>query len=98
MKDMRSKQIIVVQDRHMNEELVKGYMREGYGVIEIPDLSTAGRSSADYLMTVMADEIQEFLKDGEQVVVLQTKKDKWTHQLLLKLSKRKLGVTVKDLS
>jgi 23S rRNA pseudoU1915 N3-methylase RlmH len=97
MKDMRSKQIIVVQDLHMNEELVKGYMHEGYGVIEIPDFSTASKSSADYLITVMADEIEEFLKDGEQVVVLQTKKDRWTHQLLSKLSRRKLGVTVRDL-
>jgi len=98
MKDMRAKKLIVVQDRHMNEELVKGYMLEGFGVIEVPDFSKASKTSADYLLTVMADEIQEFLKDGEQVVVLQTKKDKWTHQLLSKLSRRKLGVAVQELS
>ena len=98
MKDMRSGQIIVVQDRHMDEELVKGYMQEGYGIIEVPDFSSAAKTSADYLVTVMADEIQEFLKDGEQVVVLHGKKDTWVSQLLTKLSKRKLQVAVQEIS
>ena len=97
MKDMRSGQIIVVQDRHMNEELIKGYMQEGYGIIEVPDFNAVAKTSADYLMTVMADEIQEFLKDGEQVVVLHGKKDRWTSQLLAKLSKRKLKVAVQEI-
>jgi 23S rRNA pseudoU1915 N3-methylase RlmH len=95
---MRSGQIIVVQDRHMNEELVKGYMQEGYGIIDVPDFTATAKTSADYLMTVLADEIQEFLKDGEQVIVLQDKKDRWTSQLLSKLSKRKLKVAVRGLS
>jgi hypothetical protein len=98
MKDMRSRRIIVVQDRHMNEELVKGYMQEGFGVIEIPDFSAAGKGTAEYLLTVMADEIQEFLKDGEQVIFLQTKGDKWAPQLLSKLAKTKLKIPVQGLS
>jgi hypothetical protein len=98
MKDMRSRRIIVVQDRHMGEELVKGYVQEGFGIIEIPDFSAAGGGTAEYLMTVMADEIQEFLKDGEQVIFLQTKGDKWTPLLHSKLEKRKLKVPVQGLS
>jgi len=97
MKDMRSKRIIVDQDIHMNEELVKGYMQEGYGVIEIPEFSAAAKGIAEYLTGIMADEIQEFLKDGVQVIFLQTKKDKWTSQLMSKLAKRKLKVDVREL-
>jgi hypothetical protein len=98
MKDMRSRTLIVVQDRHMNEDLVKGYMQEGYGVIEIPEFSTVAKGTANYLMTVMADEIQEFLRDGEQVIFLQAKEDKWASQLRSKLEKRKLKVAVRELA
>ena len=49
-------------------------------------------------MTVMADEIQEFLRDGEQVIFLEAKKDRWTSQLFSKLEKRKLKAAVRELA
>ena len=95
MKDMRSKQIVVVETKELVTDLVKGYMQEGYGVIQLPDLSGAGDTTAQYLLGIVADEIQEFLKDGEQVVVLRDAESKWIPGLLAKLSKRKLRVTVR---
>jgi hypothetical protein len=98
MKDMRSRQIVVLEDRHMGDELVRGYMQEGYGIIQIPDLSSLAKSSSDYLLTVIADEIHEFIKDGQQVVVLEGKKDPWVRSLLSRLSKRQLNVKVSEIS
>jgi len=97
LKDMRSRQIIVAEERHLDDDLVKGYMHEGFGVMAVPDLSAAGKGTADYLLTVMADELEEFLKDGEQIVVLRSRRDAFTRSLLGKLSKRKLEVQVKEI-
>ena len=97
MRDMRSKKLIVTDGSSMGDELTKGYIREGFGVIQVPDLSGLSASSSDYLLTVMADEIQEFLKDDHQVIVLKRKGGRWTRSLLLKLARRKLLVETRDI-
>ena len=98
MKDMRSRQIVVLEAKHMSADLVRGYMHEGYGMIQIPDLSSLAKSSSDYLLTVIVDEIHEFIKDGQHIVVLEGKKDLWVRSLLFKLSKRQLDVKVTEIS
>lgn len=84
--------MVVVEAKKMNAELVRGYVREGYGIIQIPDLSALTKSSSDYFLTVVADEVQEFLRDKEQVTLLRGKADRWIDALLNELSKRKMSV------
>jgi hypothetical protein len=95
---MRSKQIIVVEEGSLNHEITRSYIHEGYGLVLIPDLASLPHSTSDYLLTVAADEIQEFLKDGQQVILLNEKKARWTGPLATKLAKRKLIVESRQLS
>lgn len=98
MKDARSRRMVVVEGRHTGAELTMSYMRRGYGMIQIPDLSALNASSSDYLLTVAADEIQEFLRDKERVVVLKGRSDRWIRLLLKKLSARRLSVEIRELA
>lgn len=91
MKDVRSRRVVVCGDGTA-AGVSRRYARHGYGIIQVPNLSPLGRASSDYFLTVTADEIQEFLRDKEEVVVLKGKKDRWVAALLRNLSER--GVTV----
>ena len=91
---MRSRQLVILEHKHLSGELAQGYMQEGYGILEVPDLSAVSKATADYLVSVMADEVQEFVKDGQQVIVLRSKPGGGIQSLLAKLSKRKVSVQV----
>jgi hypothetical protein len=98
MKDARSRRMVVVEGRHTNAGLTRRYMRRGYGMIQIPDLSVLDAPSSDYLLTVAADEVQEFLRDKEKVIVLKGRSDRWVRLLLRKLSARRVPVETRELA
>ena len=96
-RDRRSRRMVVVEGRHTDAELTRRYMQKGYGMIQIQDLSPLKKRSADYLLMVAADEVQEFLRDRERVVVLMGRSDRWIRLLLRTLSARNLAVEIREL-
>jgi hypothetical protein len=98
LKDLRQRKMVVVSGDRLGSDLVKGYVDEGFGVVQIPDLKELSGNSADYYLSLIADQVQEFIKDGQQVVVLKDKEDRWCRRFLSKLRRRGLAAEVKSVS
>lgn len=90
MKDMRSLKTVVAETGDIGEPEVRGYLRRGYGLIQIPDLSALSDDYRNLFLGVIADQVQEFLEDEEEVMLLRRRGDRWSGSLLHILARRKV--------
>ena len=86
---MRSLKTVVVETNDIGEPEVRGYVARGYGLVQIPDLSGLSSHYRNRFLSVVADQVEEFLGDGEEVVLLRRKGDRWSGSLLGILARRK---------
>lgn len=89
--------MIVLGQGLLEKKVPRDYVRAGYGAIQIPDLSRVSASTAHRFLEVTADEIQEFLEDNQEVIILKRRADRWASSLNEKLAERNLVVKTKGL-
>lgn len=92
MSDIRARRMVVIEQGAYGTKKVGGYMERGYGIIMIPDLSRIPRSSAADFLAVTADEVQEFLEDNQEVILLEGRRPRWLPLLDRELARRNLAV------
>ncbi len=96
MKDMRSLKMLVAETDDIGGPEVRRYIERGYGLIQIPDLTALSRPSRNGFLSVVADEIEEFLENGETVVMLKGKNDRWTRTLIGMLARRRVSPEIRE--
>jgi len=88
LKDFRQRKMVVISKKMIYSKLVDRYVKDGYGIIQVPVLSGMSKSSVQFFLSLTADQIQEFVKDKQKVLFLRDPDDEWMLRFLITLQRR----------
>lgn len=73
IQDRRSRRVIVVPDNVINglhALLLQSLVKEGYGLIQVPDLSPLTERSVNDYLTCMVDQLEEYYRNQHEIALL----------------------------